>query len=254
MSKISRSDERLIRLSVLLEQQGVLRLRDAAEQLGVSEMTIRRDLAAVGAGTANDVTSHRGRLNCLGGFIFAVPDSNTTSDYSFDQEKDSHALAKAQACARAAALIEPQDTIFIDCGTTTPHLATLIPQDQSITVVCYSMNIAEILAHRQDVRLIVLGGVYHHAAASFSGEEGIETLKRLTINKAFISAGGVHDTHGVTCSHFHEVPFKQIAIARALEAHLIVDSSKIGKVRSALFAQTSQFKSVISEHEDCYSH
>lgn len=227
-----------------MEKQGVMRLRDAALQLGVSEMTIRRDMAQ------RDLTQADGDvlkgLNCLGGYIFLTQDTNGHSDYSLDHEADCHAAAKAQACADAAALIEDHDTIFIDCGTTMPHLARLVPENKSLTVVCYSLNVAEILALREDVRLIVLGGVFHRSAASFSGEEGIEALKKLIINKAFISAGGVHDAHGVTCSHFHEIPVKQMAIARAMESYLVVDGSKFGKVRSAPFAQISQFRQIIS--------
>lgn len=244
LSRTSRRDERLLELATLMEKHGVMRLRDAAAQLGVSEMTIRRDMAQQSA--SRNGGDPAGGLNCLGGYIFSSQDNNGNSDYSLDHESDCHAAAKAQACAEAAAMIEEHDTIFIDCGTTTPHLARLVPENKSVTVVCYSLNVAEILAPREDVRLIVLGGMFHRSAASFSGEESIETLKKLIINKAFISAGGVHDEHGVTCSHFHEIPVKQMAISRAMESYLVVDSSKFGKVRSAPFAQIAQFRRVFS--------
>jgi DeoR family deoxyribose operon repressor len=235
VSRISRKDERIAELAALVEEAGVLRLRDAATRLGVSEMTIRRDIG-----------TDSGPLNCLGGYIIPVQDNGNGSDYDFDLEKDCHANAKAQACAAAAALIEAHDTVFIDCGTTTPYLAQQIPQNQHITVVCYSLNIAEILSRRDDVRLIVLGGVYHPEAASFSSDEGIEVLKRVNINKAFLSAGGVDEQHGVTCSHFHEVPVKQMAMQRALQKHLVVDESKFGKVRAARFAGMVDFDSIVS--------
>ena len=234
MSRISRKEERIAELAALVDEVGVLRLRDAAARLGVSEMTIRRDIGGDG-----------GALNCLGGYIIPTQDS-VNGDYVFDFEKDSHANAKAQACAAAAALIEPYDTVFIDCGTTMPHLAHRIPQNQHITVVCYALNIAEILSQRSDVRLIVLGGLYHPEAASFSGDEGIDVLKRVNINKAFLSAGGVDEQHGVTCSHFHEVPIKQMAMQRAVEKHLVIDKSKYGKVRAARFAGMADFTSIVS--------
>ena len=75
-------------------------------------------------------------------------------------------------------------------------------------------------------------------------------LKRININKAFISAGGVHEMRGVTCSHFHEVPVKQAAIARAVESHLVVDASKFGKVRAAHFAEIAAFTSIVSDKDD----
>ena len=74
-------------------------------------------------------------------------------------------------------------------------------------------------------------------------------MKRININKAFISAGGVDETRGVTCSHFHEVPVKQAAISRAVEAYLVVDASKFGKVRAAHFAGIAAFTSVVSDRD-----
>lgn len=234
MSRISRKDERIAEIAALVEEVGVLRLRDAAIKLGVSEMTIRRD-----------ISRDAGPFNCLGGYIIPVQDGVNGSDYIFDFEKDCHASGKIEACTAAAALIEQHDTIFIDCGTTTPHLAHFIPQNQHLTVVCYSLNVAEILSRRNDVRLIVLGGIYHPEAASFSSDEGIEVLKRLNINKAFLSAGGVDEQHGVTCSHFHEVPVKQMAMQRALQKYLVIDESKLGKVRAARFAGVADFNKIM---------
>ncbi len=57
---------------------------------------------------------------------------------------------------------------------------------------------------------------------------------------------GVDDQHGVTCSHFHEVPVKQMAMQRALQKHLVVDESKFGKVRAARFAGVADFNSIVS--------
>ncbi|AYM20224.1 hypothetical protein At15955_52390 (plasmid) [Agrobacterium tumefaciens] len=128
-----------------------------------------------------------------------------------------------------------------------PHLARQIPANAHVTVICYSLNVAEELASRNDVRLIMLGGVYHPEAASFSGDEGIEVLKRININKAFLSAGGVDEQHGVTCSHFHEVPIKQMVMQRSVQKHLVVDSSKFRKVRAARYAAIGDFNSVIAD-------
>ncbi|KJF71168.1 DeoR/GlpR family DNA-binding transcription regulator [Agrobacterium arsenijevicii] len=236
MSRISAHNARLDALALLVQETGVVRLRDAASRLGVSEITIRRDIAADGE-----------RLSCLGGYIIPVQDGTVNSDYVLDQEKDCHATAKARACTQAAALIEPYDTVFIDCGTTMPHLARQIPANAHVTVICYSLNVAEELASRSDVRLIMLGGLYHPEAASFSGDEGIEVLKRININKAFLSAGGVDEQHGVTCSHFHEVPIKQMVMQRSVQKHLVVDASKFGKVRAARYASISDFNSIVAD-------
>lgn len=221
----------------MLAGQSHLKLATIAADLGVSEMTIRRDVMESG-----------GRFACLGGHVIGAQ-NDVAGDYVLEKENDQHAAAKIAACAKAVKLIEEDDTIFIDCGTTTPRLAALIPAEMRLTAICYSLNVAEILSRRQNTRLILLGGLFHPAAASFSGEAALEQLQRISINKAFISAGGVHETRGVTCSHFHEVPVKQAAIERAVVSYLVVDASKFGKVRSAHFAEAATFTSIVSDRD-----
>ena len=93
----------------------------------------------------------------------------------------------------------------------------------------------------------MLGGIYHPASATFSSGDWLEPLGRFGINKAFISAGGVDVERGASCSHFHEVPIKQKAIASSQESHLVVDASKFGTIKPAYFARLSDFRSIITE-------
>lgn len=237
MSDSPARPERVNLLAKALADQGVLRLRDAAALLNVSEMTVRRDIAA-----------HASRFAYLGGRILRAGDWGGGLGYRIDQEQDTFAAAKADACARAASLIGERDTIFIDCGTTMPYLAALIPADADVTVVCYALNIARIVSRKPNVRLILLGGAYHPSSATFSSPQGLDALGAIGINKAFLSAGGVERSRGASCWSFNEVPIKQKAMSRAVERHLVVDSSKIGKVSAAFFAAVEDFDSVLTEN------
>jgi DeoR family deoxyribose operon repressor len=228
--------DRLRVLADALREQSVMRLRDAATLLDVSEMTVRRDIAA-----------SPGTFTYLGGYIVRASDVPNSAGYTIDEEKDHFAQAKAEASAVAARLLADNETIFIDCGTTLTTLARLIPVEMHLTVVCYSLNVAEILRRKANVRMILLGGVYAPSSDSFSSDESIETLRRMGINKAFISAGGVDQTRGVTCWNFHEVAIKQAAMESAVERHLVVDASKLGKVKAVRFSQLDQFDSLITE-------
>lgn len=228
--------DRLKTLAEALAKHNVMHLRDAASLLGVSEMTVRRDIGA-----------NPGRFTYLGGYIVSADDVPNAVGYSLEQEKDHFALAKAQASAHAAALVLENDTIFIDCGTTLAALARLIPAHLQITAVCYSLNVAEILRRMPNVRMILLGGVYVPSSDSFSGADSLETLRNMGINKAFISAGGVDPARGVTCWNVHEVAIKQAAMASAVERHLVVDASKFGVVKAWRFSQMEDFDSIITE-------
>ena len=220
----------------MLNERGSLHLREAALLLGVSEMTVRRDVAA-----RSDLITY------LGGHLLAADGLNGTARYALSDEEKSHTAAKIAVCARAAELIKDGDTIFIDCGSTTPHLAARIARGVRATVVCYSLNVAEILCRNVDLRVILLGGLWHPSSASFSSDESLDLIAKLGINKAFISAAGVDVTRGVSCVQFHEVAVKQAAMARSVAKYLVVDSSKFGQVKPAFFARIEEFDGIVTD-------
>ena len=233
---ILRRPHRLQELARVLNERGSLHLRAAAALLGVSEMTVRRDVAARG-----DLITY------LGGHLLAADGLNGTARYALSDEEKSHTAAKIAICARAAELIKDGDTIFIDCGSTTPHLAARIARGVRATVVCYSLNVADILCRNTDLRVILLGGLWHPSSASFSSDESLTLIGKLGINKAFVSAAGVDVTRGVSCVQFHEVAVKQAAMARSVEKYLVVDSSKFGQVKPAFFARIEEFDGIVTD-------
>ena len=217
-----RSAMRLARLQQALAGGGTLPLGEAAQMCGVSEMTIRRDVAA-----------SDGAMILLGGRLVMANHYAPVYD--------------RRLCERAAGFIEDGDTLFIDCGTTLLPLAGLLGERRQLTVVTYALNVANAVSLIPDVRLVLLGGLYHTTSHSFGSDDMSAAIKRLGINRAFISAAGVHAERGVSCFHFHEVAPKQAAIACAEQRLLVVDESKIGQVRPAYFARLDDFDVVITD-------
>ena len=231
-----RQGRRLVRLRSLVEAAGALRLGDAAESLGVSAMTLRRDLAGSDTG-----------LDLLGGHVVLQAVPGVRPAYSLAVESDVHATAKRQAAARAAALVEPGDTIFVDCGTTMPYLVAALAPGLEVTIVCYALNISAAACQLPDAQVFMMGGVFHPASATFYSEEGMRSLARIGITKAFMSAGGLHEARGASCSNFNEVPVKRAVLKRALRTFLVIDSSKRGLVKPAHFAAADAFERIITE-------
>ena len=225
--------QRLQRLRRAIAANGALHLKDAAQLLSVSEMTVRRDLAASDAA-----------LVCLGGHVVNAA-SPSAAKYTLEQEIDQHTHDKRLACLAAVASLQDGDTIFIDCGTTMQSLADVLPEGMSLSVICYSMNVATLVTRRPATQVMLMGGLYHPSSQSFSSEEGLSYLRKLGINKAFISAGGVHATRGASCSNFHETAIKQAAIATAVESILVVDASKLDSLKPAFFAELDAFSRII---------
>jgi DeoR family deoxyribose operon repressor len=222
------------RMQALVGAAGPVLLSHVAAQLGVTEMTIRRDLAMPDA-----------PLTCLGGYVLEATLPGAGEKYVLAEEVDHHAARKRLACQRAAMLVEDGDSLFIDCGTTMVHFATALPADIALSVVCYSMNIAEIVSRRPNTQLILLGGLYQPSSATYYSEEAIQYLGRLGVNKAFMSAGGADPARGASCSNFHEVAIKQAAIRNAAQRFLVVDESKLGRMRAAFFSPLDVFAQII---------
>ncbi|OJF97660.1 DeoR family transcriptional regulator [Pararhizobium antarcticum] len=232
----SRKGQRIAMLSEALSQHRSLHIRQAAAILGVSEMTVRRDVSACPE-----------QFSFLGGHILPFIAADAESPYEISKAADSHASAKREVCAQALKYIRPDQTIFFDCGTTLPYLIDLLPDDILMTAVCYSLNVAERLARKPNVRLVMLGGLYHPASASFSGSSGLETLDALVIDVAFLSAAGVDGRRGATCAHFHEADIKRKAMSQAQTSVLLIDKSKIGKLKPAFFSDMQSFDAVLTE-------
>ena len=226
-----KTGERVRALLKAVNERGGLRIEDGANLLGVSLMTIRRDIA-----------SAKELLTLLGGHIVAAA---SLRSYEIGRQAGVNAQLKLAACAKAIETVQDGDSIFIDCGSTTAHLARLLPSHMRFTVVCYALNIAEHLTANPNVELIVLGGRYIPGSASFDVMDSQAAFARLALNKAFISASGVHAQRGATCMNFHEVAVKQGAMAVALERMLVVDSAKLGQIGPAAFAHLNQFDKVI---------
>ncbi|MFT3690886.1 DeoR/GlpR family DNA-binding transcription regulator [Paenirhodobacter sp.] len=228
MARPSGKTQRIAALAELCRGGAIVHITEAARQIGTSQITIRRDLEE----------GERG-LVCLGGYVMQAQEG--AEGYSLTSAQDQEAEAKRAVAVQAAALIEAGDTVFLDCGTTTPHLAARIPPNAHVTVVTQALNIAEAVARLEGVTLILLAGLYHRETASFSSSEAVAMLQKINITKGFFSAAGVHETEGVTCFHFHEVDVKRAALARSRQRYLVCDPSKLGKLRPATYARLDAF-------------
>ncbi len=231
----ARRAARLEQLRLLAGRDGPVRLEEAARLLDVSAMTLRRDLAAGGNG-----------LSLFGGTIVAG-EQTRRSGYTLAGQRRSHHDAKQDAGRHAAALVRSGDTIFVDCGTTLPHLVAALPPDLDVTIVCYALNIATAAARLPRARLFLLGGLFHPASATFLSEAALRELSGLGITRAFLSAGGLDPSQGVTCSNFNEVPVKRAVLELATETMLVIDESKRGAVTTARFAPVDAFAAIITE-------
>ncbi len=229
----SRREKRIDWLLQTLRQRDKLHLREAAAQLGVSEMTIRRDVSDGDTPVA-----------LLGGHLVLARGAAT--HYLLNDQKSLNVKEKRHAARLAAQLAKPHQTLFFDCGTTTPFIIEALDNDLPFTGVCYSLNTFLALREKPLCRVILCGGEFHPGSAIFRPLNFGETLANLCPDLAFLSAAGIHPGPGATCFNLDELPVKHWALENAQKRVLVVDDSKFGKVRPACMGPLSLFDVLVS--------
>jgi DeoR family deoxyribose operon repressor len=232
---------RLKQIVEILYKREKIQVRELAQLLDVSEMTIRRDLGALSeSGIALNV---RG-LAMLNARLDMKAENGR---YSLQLAAHSHLKEKDRIGARAAALIDDEDCIIIDNGTTTERLARSIAPDLKITVLTPSLNIIGCLCNNPNISLICGGGYFHRDTSLFESLEGILLIDRIRANKVFVSTSGVHRILGVTCTNCYELTTKQAILRSGAEKILLTDSSKFGVIKTTFFAALDDFDRIVTD-------
>ena len=227
----------LNRLSI----DGFANIKDLSKKLEVSEMTIRRDLRELSK--ENIVTL------IPGGAVLKrnSPVDKDEEKYLIQTAESLMLEEKIKISRKAASLVEPNDIIVIDTGSTTENLPKFIPENLPLTVICYTLNILFNVYENKNWKLVFPGGYFHNNTLMFESPEGIEVIKRIRANKAFISAAGVSEKLGVTCATSYEKETKQAVIESSDLKILMVDSTKFGKIKISHFADLTDFDVVITD-------
>jgi len=99
----------------------------------------------------------------------------------------------------------------------------------------------------EGITLVLAGGTLRENSLVFDSPEGAALVRRHRAHKAFLSAAGVSDRLGVTCSNAYEVETKKAAIASSLTRILLADSSKFGRITPAWFADLKDFDRIVTD-------
>ncbi len=230
------------RLLDLLRKNRVLTIRQLAENLQVSEMTIRRDVAQLEQ--ANKVMSFYGGVS-----LNANEAQQTPSSYKIDTELIQRTDQKKRIAQKAVSLIESHDVILIDTGSTTGFIIDYIPDDRDYTIYCYALNIINSACAKESLKVVACGGYFHKNTRMFESEEGTSLIKKTKINKAFMAARGVTDTVGITTAEPYEISIKRAALSVSEQKILLVDSSKFGKAWYAKYADLKEMDIIITDSD-----
>lgn len=193
-----------------LARTGEVRIPELAGELGVSEMTIRRDLHVL------DVA---GRLRKVrGGAVSIDPPASVRSVLN---------MSAKDAIGRAAARqIEDGTVLCLDAGTTVAAVAKNL-LGRELTVVTTSLLVTEELSRETRTTVHLTGGRYQHTTASLTGSLASQGLREFTVDLAILGAAGV-DTDGIYSHYPDDAVVQRTMLSIAGETWLVADASKFG--------------------------
>ncbi|MEZ4997966.1 MAG: DeoR/GlpR family DNA-binding transcription regulator [Bacteroidales bacterium] len=202
-----------------LEKEGHVRVHDLSLRLGVSEVTIRKDL--------KDLEERRMLIRNHGSAGPVV--SALTGDRHIDEKEKVQVGEKTRIAEAANRLIEKNDRIIIASGTTVLAFAQHINITEPITVITPSVKVSLFLSYKPNIEIIQLGGSLRKDSASAIGPYAESLLTEMMCNKLFIGIDGLDLDHGLTTSNIAEAHLNQYMIRAAQEVIVLADSTKFGK-------------------------
>lgn len=223
----------------LLNQKAELSVKEIAEILQVSGMTVRRDL--------NELEKQRIIRRTHGGAVLLDPSSGVGDPYILGEQTAKNVRQKSMIGIEAASLVRPNETIFLDSGSTTPFIAKHLDAELSITVLCYTFTNALVFYPRRNANLILLGGFFHRDSNIFHSVENRTLVSNTRADKAFISTGGFDSELGLTTYFYYEADIKREMIRSARQIILVTDSSKFGKISVTHFAGLDEIDTIITD-------
>jgi DeoR family transcriptional regulator, fructose operon transcriptional repressor len=212
--------ERWEKIIELVEEQGRASVGEIAQTIGVSLPTVRRDLALI---------HQRGMIKRLRGG--AEPAERTRPSITLAESRRINPTEKELIGCAAAALIEPGECVMLDGGFTTYQVARYLPGD--LTVVTNSLDVAQAVASRKDVSLVVLGGLLMVESGTTVGSTTERHISELAADKAILGANAFSVADGLCADVQLVAEVKKAMIRSCREIIVVADSDKLGK--SALY-------------------
>ncbi|MBQ9530976.1 MAG: DeoR/GlpR transcriptional regulator [Eubacterium sp.] len=219
------TQERHSRILEIIKNKGSVTVSELCEIFNASESTIRRDLAALTA---------VGKINKVRGGAMLLSQEFLNIEENINKKVNTNYNEKFRIAEYAASLIQDEDYVFIDAGSTTFLLATMITNTKA-TYVTNGIAQAQELAAK-GCHVIVLGGDLKKSTEAITGVVAAQNLQKYNFSKAFIGVNGATEKQGFTTTDIEEATIKAVAIERSFVSYVLADSSKFGKVSAVSIA------------------
>ena len=229
------------RQTLILErvrEDGGVRVADLARDLGVSDMTVRRDL---------ELLHNRGLIEKVHGGATSLPGS-ALFEPGFDAKSSLQEPEKAAIADAAVGLIVPGTAIGISAGTTTYALARRLVDIPGLTVVTNSVPVADVLhrAGRSDQTIILTGG-FRTPSDALVGPFAVAALRTIHLDLVFMGVHGMDLRSGFTTPNVLEADTDRALVAAGRRLVVVADSSKWGVIGISSIARIDEADTLVTD-------
>jgi DeoR family transcriptional regulator, aga operon transcriptional repressor len=229
---------RRIKILEQLSQLGQVNVSALSKTFGVSEVTIRNDLAQL---------EKKHMLVRARGGAMKVSQSYVGVDHPLSDKQKKHLQEKRDIGKKAAELIEERNTIIIDSGSTTIEVARNLGQFNELTVITNALNVATQLGEYKNLNVIVPGGSLRKNSLSLVGILAERGFRNYFCDKLFLGVDGFDTHHGISTPNIEEAHLNQIMIEISREVIVVADSSKFQRRGFAFIAPIDKIDVVVTD-------
>lgn len=221
-----------------VRRAGAVQVADLVLRLGVSDMTVRRDL---------DALARRGLVEKVYGGATSTA-GRSTDEPGFEAKSVRQLDEKERIGRRAAELVEPGSAVGLSAGTTTWTLARHLDEIADLTVVTNSARVAEVLDQRgRGDRTVVLTGGVRTPSDALVGPIAVQALRSLHLDVVFLGVHGMSSRAGFTTPNMHESETNRAFAEAANRLVVLADHTKWSTVGISTIGDLDRADAVITD-------
>ena len=222
----------------MLDQENEVSVTKLSKSLGISEVTIRKDLTLL---------QNKNLLVRTRGGAIRRPIENLNEDTTISRKSMFNFHEKARIGKLATKLIKEGDHIMLDSGTTTLEIAKNLDGFRDLSIVTNALNIAEELMKYNRFNVIVLGGHVRFNSHSTIGPIALKTISHFANYKLFLGVDSFSFENGISTPNMEEAMLNQAMIAQASQVIAVFDSSKFNKRSFCHIAHCEQINAIVTD-------
>ena len=234
MAQRSLIQERRNRIIRYINENRKADIRQLADLLGESEITIRRDLIELEK-AKKLIRVHDG----------AILNEQKKSVWRLERNREN----KERIARMAATLIHNDESLFIDGGSSNQILAPLIRDLKNMLFVTNSPDIADILLENEENRIIQIGGEMTRDTHLTIGPDAEDNIRKYYVDKCVTSVSGIEPDEGCYAAIPSEASMKRTLVAHARETILLVDHTKFNRKAFCLAFDLSRVSTIVTDSQ-----